>query len=91
MPELPPLGQFLPGFEATPWFGIVGPSGLPKDIVATLNDHIVRAVKSPDVVKALEARGGQVVTSTPDELAKIMRDESERMRRVVKEANITAQ
>ena len=90
-PDVPPLGKFLPGFEATPWFGIVGPAGMPRDIVLKLNEHIVRAAKSPDVVKALESRGAQIVTSTADELAKTIRDESEKMRQIIKDANITLQ
>lgn len=91
LPDLPPLGQFLPGFESTPWFGIVGPAGIPQEIVTQLNDHIVRAVNSPEVVSAMEARGGEVVTSSADEFAKLMKNESERMRDLVKAANILPQ
>jgi tripartite-type tricarboxylate transporter receptor subunit TctC len=91
MPDLPPMNRFLPGFESTPWFGIVGPAGIPRDVVAILNEHIVRAARSPEVVKAMEARGAQVVTSTAEELGKTIRDESERMRQVIRDANITLQ
>jgi len=87
-PDLPPLGKFLPGFEATPWFGLVGPAGLPKEIVAKLNEHIVKAARSPEVSKALETRGGQTVGTTPDEMARTMREESEKMRKLIKEAGI---
>jgi len=90
-PEVPPISRFLPGFEAAPWFGLVGPAGMPKDVVATLNEHIIRALRHPDVSKALEARGGQITTTTPQEMGRIMRDESERMRKVIKDAGITAQ
>ncbi len=91
MPDLPPLNRTLPGFEAAVWFGVVGPAGMAKETIATLNEHIVRGMKSADMVKAMEARGGQVTTSTPEELGRLMRDESERMRKVVLDAGIVAQ
>ncbi|MGQ0509139.1 MAG: Bug family tripartite tricarboxylate transporter substrate binding protein [Betaproteobacteria bacterium] len=91
MPELPPLNRTLPGFEASVWFGVVGPAGMPRETIATLNEHIVRGMKSADMLKAMEARGGQVSTSTPEEMGRIMREDSERMRKVVTDAGITAQ
>lgn len=91
LPDVPPIAKFLPGFEATPWFGFVGPANLPKEIVAKLHDHLVRAVKSEDIVKALQARGGEIVTSTPEELGKLMRTESEQMHQLIKDANISLQ
>lgn len=91
LPDVPPIAKFLPGFEATPWFGFVGPANLPKEIVAKLHEHLVRAVKSEDIVKALQARGGEVVTSSPEELGKLMRTESEQMHQLIKDANISLQ
>jgi tripartite-type tricarboxylate transporter receptor subunit TctC len=88
-PDLPSLGKFVPGFEATPWFGIVGPAGIPKDLVAKLNEHIVRAAKSPEVVSALEARGARIVTSSAEDFGKLIKDEAEQMRQVIKSANTT--
>lgn len=91
LPDVPPVGKFVPGFEAMPWFAFLGPAGMPTDIVTKLNEHIVRAVKSPDVVKALESRGGEIVTSTPGQLADLIRVDSEKMGRLIKEAGITPQ
>ena len=89
--DVPPIGKFLPGFEATPWFGFVGPGNLPKDITAKLVEHLTRAVKSPDIVKALEARGGEIVTDTPEAFGKLIKSEGEQMRDLIKEANISLQ
>ena len=91
LPDVPPVATFLPGFEATPWFGFVGPASMPKDVVAKLHEHLVRAVTSEGVVKALQARGGEIVTSTPEELAKLMRNESAQMRTLIVEAGISLQ
>ena len=91
LPDVPPIASFLPGFEATPWFAFVGPANLPKEIVAKLHEHLVRAVKSDDIVKALQARGGEIVTSTPEELGALMKKESGQMGQLIKEANISLQ
>jgi tripartite-type tricarboxylate transporter receptor subunit TctC len=91
LPDVPPVGKFVPGFEEMPWFAFLGPAGMPPDIVATLNEHLIRAVKSPDVVKALEARGGEIVTSTPGQLADLIKADSEKMGRLIKEAGISLQ
>ena len=74
-----------------PWFAFLGPAGLPPDIVATLNEHLVRAVRSPDVVKALAARGGEITPSTPGQLGELIKADSEKMGRLIKEAGITPQ
>jgi tripartite-type tricarboxylate transporter receptor subunit TctC len=64
---------------------------MPGDIVSKLNEHLIRAVKSPDVVKALEARGGEITTSTPGQLADLMKVESDKMGRLIKDAGISPQ
>jgi tripartite-type tricarboxylate transporter receptor subunit TctC len=91
LPDVPPVGKFVPGFEEMPWFAFLGPAGLPPDIVATLNERLVSAVKSPDIVKALEARGGEIVTSTPGQLTDLIKADSEKMGRLIKEAGISLQ
>ena len=84
LPDVPPVGKFVPGFDEMPWFAFLGPAGLPPDIVATLNEHLIRAVRSPDIVKALEARGGEITTSTPGQLADLIKADSEKMGRLIK-------
>src|SRR5882757_4095746 len=91
LPDVPPVGKFVPGFDEMPWFAFMGPAGLPTDIVATLNEHLIRAVRSPDIMKALAARGGEITTSTPGQLADLIKAVSEKMGRLIKEAGITPQ
>jgi tripartite-type tricarboxylate transporter receptor subunit TctC len=91
LPDVPPVGKFVPGFEEMPWFAFLGPAGMPGDIVSKLNEHLIRAVKSPDIVKALEARGGEITTSTPGQLADLMKVESDKMGRLIKDAGISPQ
>jgi tripartite-type tricarboxylate transporter receptor subunit TctC len=91
LPDVPPVGKFVPDFEQMPWFAFLGPTGLPPDIVATLNEHLIRAVRSPDVVQALAARGGEITTSTPSQLGDLIKVDSEKIGRLIKEAGITPQ
>ncbi len=89
LPGVPPVGQFLPGFEATPWFGFIGPMNMPADLVAKFNAAIVKAARSPDIVEALKVRGGETIAGTPEEMAKLIRSESDQMRQLIKDAGIT--
>ncbi|MEI7874629.1 MAG: tripartite tricarboxylate transporter substrate binding protein [Alphaproteobacteria bacterium] len=89
LPGVPPVGQFLPGFEATPWFGFIGPMNMPADLVAKFNAAIVKAARSPDIVEALKVRGGETIAGTPEEMAKLVRSESDQMRQLIKDADIT--
>lgn len=89
LPGVPPMSQFLPGFEATPWFGFIGPMNMPADLVAKFNAAIVKAARSPDIVEALKVRGGETIAGTPEEMAKLIRSEGDQMRQLVKDAGIT--
>lgn len=91
LPDVPPIGKFLPGYEATPWFGFVGPAHMPPEVVAKLNAAIVKAAHSPDIVEALKVRGGEIATDTPQEFAAVIKAELEQMRQLIKDANIVLQ
>lgn len=89
LPDVPPVGQFLPGFEATPWFGFIGPANMPADLVARLNAAIVKAARSPDITETMKGRGGETVAGTPEEMARTIKTEGEQMRRLIADAGIT--
>jgi tripartite-type tricarboxylate transporter receptor subunit TctC len=90
-PEIPPISSVIPGFEATIWIGYVAPAGLPRETLARLNEHLVRAIRQPDVTKAMEDRGAAVLASTPEEFSKTVASDYDKWGKVVKEANITIQ
>ena len=90
-PEIPPIAGTIPGFEATIWFGFVGPGGMPRDTTAKLNEHMLRALRAPEISKAMEDRGATVVGSTPDQFSRAMMADYEKWGKVVKDANVTAQ
>ena len=55
-PEVPTIAESLPGYEVSPWFGLVGPAGVPKDIVNRLNQTIAAALQSPDAARSSRER-----------------------------------
>lgn len=89
MPDVPTIAEAgLPGFDAFTWFGVAGPPGMPRDIVARLHGEIVRAVAPPEVRARLEAVGAEVVAGTPEEFAEFQKKEAAKWAKVVKDAGI---
>lgn len=74
------------GFEAVTWFGILGPANLPKDVVAKLNADINKALKDAEVQKKLGDQGADVAGSTPEQFAKLIREDIARWGTIVKES-----
>jgi tripartite-type tricarboxylate transporter receptor subunit TctC len=89
MPSLPTMGEIMPGFEVTQWYGILVPAGTPKDIVARLHKEIATAVATPKVAQTLVKLGTQPVSTTPDEFAAYIKSETAKYAKVIKAANIT--
>lgn len=88
LPNLPTIAETVPGYEASLWYGFVGPARIPADIVRRLNAEIVAALKFPDVRERLAAQGIDVRTSTPEEFAKLLAADLERWAKVVQRAGI---
>ncbi len=92
IPELPTVAESagLPGYAAAAWFGIVGPAGVPKPVVATLNKATLDALDDPDVKKRLFASGVEIRTSTPEEFARMIESEMQKWAKVVKASGARA-
>lgn len=73
-------------FDAVTWFGVLGPANLPKDVVAKLNADINKALKDPELQKKLGDQGADVAGSTPEQFAKLIRDDIARWGKIVKES-----
>ena len=90
LPDVPTVAeQGFPGFESISWLGILGPANLPRAIVERLNKEIVAILGFPDVQKMVFAEGGDIVSSTPEEFAALIRSELPMWTRVIKQAGIT--
>jgi len=72
MPELPTVGETLPGYETVAWFGVLAPAGTPKDIVNRLSTEIAKIAQSPDMKERLAAMGAEPVGGTPEEFGAVM-------------------
>ena len=89
-PDLPTIGETLPGFEATAWNGLVGPSGLPPEIVTRLNAVFVKTMALPTVRDKLAGGGLDVVGDTPDEFGRFIRAEIAKWSAVAKRVGAKA-
>jgi tripartite-type tricarboxylate transporter receptor subunit TctC len=88
LPDLPAIGELLPGYAADFWFGMWAPAGTPKEIVARVNQAIVRILKQPEVLERLRTDGYDPVGSTPEEFARIVARDIATWSKVVKAGNI---
>jgi tripartite-type tricarboxylate transporter receptor subunit TctC len=84
LPNTPAIGEFVPGYEVDPWFGMLAPAGTPDEIVKKLNAEIVRISRSPDVGPRLVAEGGEVVLNSPSQFAAVIRTDFDRWARVAR-------
>jgi tripartite-type tricarboxylate transporter receptor subunit TctC len=88
-PDVPTLAESgFPGFDATTWYGLVGPKGLPPALARRMNEDINRALAMPDVMERLNAAGAEDSGGTPEQFAEFMRAERSKYAALVKDAGI---
>ena len=91
-PEVPTFEEAgVPGYEAIGWFGVVAPAGTPADIINRLNREIVAALADPEIRDRALAAGAEPLTSTPQEFAALIRDETRKWAQVIRTAGIKLQ
>ncbi len=87
LPQVPTIAESgYKGFEAMTWFGYLGPSNLQKDVVATLNAEVNKALKSPELVKKLNEQGVDILGGASELFAKMIRDDIVKWGKVVRES-----
>jgi tripartite-type tricarboxylate transporter receptor subunit TctC len=93
VPDIPTLAEAgVPGYEAVQWFGILGPAGLPRDIVMRVHRELVQVMQDAEVRKRFASDGADPVYSkTPEEFAALIRNEVAKWAKVVKTAKIEQQ
>jgi tripartite-type tricarboxylate transporter receptor subunit TctC len=89
LPELPTIGETLPGYAVTQWLGVLAPAMTPNDVVSKLHAEIVKAVANPKVAGQLVKVGADPVSTTPEEFAAYIRAEIAKWRKVVKAGKLT--
>jgi tripartite-type tricarboxylate transporter receptor subunit TctC len=88
LPDLPTVGETLPGYSASGWYGLLAPAGTPKPVITRLHAEAVKALRAPDVVDKLSSQGAEPVASSPEEFAAFIRSETEKWANLVKVANM---
>lgn len=89
LPDIPTVSESgIPGFEAVSWGGLMGPAGMPADIVKRLNAEIIRILKLPDISERISSLGADIVGSSPEEFDKYLRAEISKWGKVARENNI---
>jgi tripartite-type tricarboxylate transporter receptor subunit TctC len=88
VPDLPSVGETVPGYASVSWSAIVAPKGLPKDIVVRWNEEINRVLQMPDVKERMTASGLDIVGGTPAYLRKVIDQDIATWTKVVKAADI---
>jgi tripartite-type tricarboxylate transporter receptor subunit TctC len=83
MSHLPTVGESVPGYEATAWFGIGMPKGTPREIVEKLNAEVNRALADPKMRERLAELGGKTIAGTPEDFAKVIAAETAKWEKVV--------
>jgi tripartite-type tricarboxylate transporter receptor subunit TctC len=88
MPDTPTIAETVPGYEATLWYGFVGPAGIPPDIVRRLNAEIGAALNLADVREHLASQGLEPTPGTPEQFAKLLVSDLDRWAKVVERAGV---
>ena len=88
-PDVPAVAEAgFPGFEASVWYGLIGPAGLPPPVVARLHTDMQKALASDEVRQRLGSAGGEVLPGPTAQFARLLEDESARYARLIRDAQI---
>ncbi|MCE9658165.1 MAG: tripartite tricarboxylate transporter substrate binding protein [Burkholderiales bacterium] len=83
MPQLPTVGETVPGYEATAWFGIGMPKGTPREFIDKINAEVNRALADPKMRERLAELGGKPIAGTPEDFGKVIAAETAKWEKVV--------
>jgi tripartite-type tricarboxylate transporter receptor subunit TctC len=89
MPNMPTLHESgVPGYDRTGWYGMMGPAGLPRDVLAKLNASMVKAVNTPEMKAAFFKQGLEAETNSPDQFTEMIRREVDQNIKLARAAGI---
>ena len=91
LPDIPTVGEFVPGYEASAWFGIGAPKNTPAEIIDKLNKEINAGLADPKIKARLADLGGTALAGSPADFGKLIADETEKWGKVIRAANIKAE
>ena len=91
LPELPTVSDFVPGYEASGWYGLVAPKNTPGEIIDKLNKEVNAFLNDPKMKRRLADMGGTLLGGAPDDFGKLIADETDKWAKVIRAGNIKAE
>jgi tripartite-type tricarboxylate transporter receptor subunit TctC len=88
LPDVPPVGVFVPGYETSQWYGMCAPARTPAEIIGKLNKEINAAITDPGMKARLAAIGGEPLPGTPADFGRLIAEETEKWAKVVQAAGL---
>lgn len=88
LPEIPTIGEFVPGYEASQWYGVGAPRGTPADVIDRLNKEINAALADPKLKVRFADLGGIAIAGSPADFGQLIADETEKLGKVVRASKI---
>jgi tripartite-type tricarboxylate transporter receptor subunit TctC len=91
LPDVPPIGEFVPGYEASQWYGIGAPRNTPAEIIERLNKETNTVLADPKIKARLAELGASVLSGSPADFGKLIVDETDKWAKVVKISGVKAE
>jgi tripartite-type tricarboxylate transporter receptor subunit TctC len=91
LPDVPTVADFVPGYEASNWYGVGAPKNTTGEIVDKLNKEINAGLSDPKIKARLADLGAMVIPGSPSDFGKLIADETEKWAKVIKSAGIKAE
>jgi tripartite-type tricarboxylate transporter receptor subunit TctC len=88
LPDVPAIGEFMPGYDAAGWFGLAAPKGTPTEIIEILSKEVAAGLADPGMKARMADLGAEPMPMTPAEFTKLMADETVKWGKVIQEADI---
>ena len=88
LPDIPTVSDFVPGYEASAWYGVGAPKNTPAEIIDKLNKEINAGLADPKIKARIAELGGTVLAGSPADFGKLIADETEKWAKVVKFAGL---
>jgi tripartite-type tricarboxylate transporter receptor subunit TctC len=88
LPDVPSISETVPGYEVVPWYGILGPKGMPRDVAQRLNAEFAKVLRGEAMKTWAAGEGMEIVGGPPEQFLKRIASDVDKWKKVVKEANI---